>query len=190
MTQEQDDKDSQAQWYVLQVQTPNEKKIKKTIEEQLPKSEAIGLIEKVLIPIEKVSEIKRGQQVIVEKKLWPGYLLARLVLTDESWAFLKNVPGVYGFLGGENPVPLTQDEVSHMLKDLEEKRQNIKQKHEFQVGDRVKIIEGVFVNFPGTITEISFEKGRVSVLVSIFGRDTQVDDLMFEQIEALTGDEE
>jgi transcriptional antiterminator NusG len=92
-------------------------------------------------------------------------------------------------LGGEIPTPLTEKEVEEILKELEEKKQKIVQKHKFEIGDTVKITEGVFVNFIGTITEVNHEKGKLSVLVSIFGRDTRVDDLEFWQVEHVTQDE-
>ena len=140
-------------------------------------------IEEVLLPVENVSEVKKGQQKIVEKRMWPGYLLVKMTLTDETWSFIKDIPGVIDFLGGEKPTPLTEHEVTEILKDIEEKKQKVIQKHQFEVGDNVKIIDGVFVNFIGTVTDVQHDKGKLSVLVSIFGRDTQVDDLDFSQIE-------
>lgn len=176
-------------WYVIQILSSNEKKVKKSLEEQIEASGMQGYIEKIILPIENVSEIRKGQQVIVEKRLWPGYLLAKMKLTEDSWSFVKNTQGVIGFLGGETPTPLTDQEVEKILTDLEEKRHKVTQKHHFQVGDTVKIVDGVFVNFSGTVTDIAFDKGRLSVLVSIFGRETQVDDLEFYQVEALSSEE-
>ncbi len=144
------------------------------------------LIDTVLLPVENVSEVKKGQQKIVEKRMWPGYLLVRMAFNDESWSYISEVPGVIGFLGGDNPTPLTPDEVDEILQDIEEKKEKVVQKHQFEIGDTVKIIDGVFVNFVGTVTDVQPEKGRLSVLVSIFGRETQVDDLEFVQVEEVT----
>ena len=177
-------------WYVLQVLSAQEKKVKKAIEDHRDVKGMDLLIEKVILPTENVSEVKRGQQHIVEKKLWPGYLLVKMTLNDDTWSFVKNTPGVIDFLGGEAPTALTDHEVDQVLQDLENKKGRVTEKHKFQVGDRVKIIDGVFVNFLGTITEVFPDKGRLSVMVSIFGRDTRVDDLEFLQVEAVTDDAE
>ncbi len=176
-------------WYVVQVLTTHEKKVKKTIEEQRELKGVSDLIAEVLLPTENVSEVKRGQQHVVEKKVWPGYLLVKMNLTDDSWQFIKGVAGVVDFLGGEKPTSLTEREVEEILSDLEQKKEKVTQKHKFEVGDRVKITDGVFVNFVGTVTEVFHDKGRLSVLVSIFGRDTRVDDLEFAQVEEVTEEE-
>lgn len=170
-------------WFVVQVLSSHEKKVKKLIEEQQESAGVADLIEEVLIPTENVSELKLGEQKIVEKRLWPGYILIKMVFNDDTWAFIKDIQGVIGFLGGERPSPLTNDEVNEILKELREKKEIVVQKHHFDVGDIVKIVDGVFVNFTGQVTDVQHEKGRLSVLVSIFGRDTQVDDLLFTQVE-------
>ncbi|MGA8163544.1 MAG: transcription termination/antitermination protein NusG [Waddliaceae bacterium] len=178
------------QWYVVHTLSANEKKVKKTLEDQKELKGMVDYIDEVLLPIENISEVKKGQQKIVEKRMWPGYLLVHMMLTDDSWAYIKNTPGVIDFLGGEKPTPLTEKEVKEILKDIDEKKQKVVQKHGFKVGDTVKIIDGVFVNFIGVITEVNSEKGKMSVLVSIFGRETQVDDLDFLQVEEVSEDEE
>jgi transcription termination/antitermination protein NusG len=177
-------------WYVVQVLSTHEKKVKKTLEEHRDLKGMSDLIENVLLPIENISEVKKGQQKVVEKRLWPGYLLIKMTLTDESWLFVKNTAGVIEFLGGEKPTALSDYEVEEILRDLEDKKLKITQKHKFEIGDRVKIVDGVFINFTGTVTEIFHDKGRLSVLVSIFGRETRVDDLEFMQVEAITEDAE
>jgi transcription termination/antitermination protein NusG len=175
-------------WYVVQVISGQEKKAKKSIEEFRDSKGMAEMIDQVLIPTENVSEVKKGQQKISEKKLWPGYLLVKMSLTDDSWAYVKNCSAVLDFLGGEMPTSLSEHEVNEILRDLEEKKKGVVQKHKFEVGDKVKITDGVFVNFVGTITDVFHDKGRLSVLVSIFGRDTRVDDLEFWQVEQYTGD--
>lgn len=177
-------------WYVLQVMSTHEKKVKKTLEEQRDLKGMTDLIEKILLPIENVSEVKKGQQKVVEKRIWPGYLLVKMTLTDESWLYVKNTAGVIDFLGGDKPTALTDAEVEEILKDLEEKKEKVTQRHKFEVGDRVKITDGVFVNFIGTVSEVFQDKGRLSVLVSIFGRDTRVDDLEFAQVEEINEESE
>jgi transcription termination/antitermination protein NusG len=170
-------------WYVVQVVSGQEKRVKKTIEENRESKGMGDLIDSVLVPIENVAEVKRGQQRISEKKLWPGYILVKMNLTDDSWMYVRNSNGVLGFLGGEKPTPLAQGEVDEILQDLEEKKKGIVQKHNITPGDKVKITDGVFVNFIGTVQEVFHDKGRLSVLVSIFGRETRVDDLEFWQVE-------
>lgn len=175
-------------WYVLQVLSGQEKKTKRGIEEQAEAHNVIQYIEEVLLPTENVSEVKQGEQKVVEKKLWPGYLLIKMDLNDDSLQYVKGVNGVVGFLGGAVPTSLTDREVDEILRDLHEKKDTVTQKHQFEIGDNVKIIEGPFVNFVGTITELFHDKGRLNVMVSIFGRDTCVKDLDFAQVEEVEED--
>lgn len=177
-------------WYVVQVFSSQEKKVKKALEEHREKKGMAEFIDEILLPTENVSEVKKGQQHVVEKRLWPGYLLLKMTLNDDSWQYVKDTAGVIDFLGGEKPTSLSEREVGEILRDLEDKKQKITQKHKFTVGDIVKITDGVFVNFTGTVTEVFHEKGRLSVIVSIFGRDTRVDDLEFSQVEEVTEDTE
>lgn len=170
-------------WYVVQVFTAQEKKVKKALEEFRESAGMIDLIEEVLLPTENVMEVKKGEQKISEKRIWPGYVLIKMNLTDESWQYVKATTGVIDFLGGEKPTSLTEQEVNEILEDLESKKTGVTQKHKFEAGDRVKINDGVFVNFIGTVLEVFQDKGRLSVMVSIFGRDTRVDDLEFWQVE-------
>jgi transcription termination/antitermination protein NusG len=173
-------------WYVIQVLSSQEKKAKKALEERAQSQGMSELIERVVLPIENVSEVKRGQQKVVEKRLWPGYLLIKMALTDESWMFVKNTNGVVDFLGGEKPTELSDAEVDTLLADLEARKTKVTQKHKLDIGDKVKITDGVFVNFIGTVIEVFHDKGRLSVMVSIFGRETRVDDLEFWQVEEVT----
>ncbi len=172
-------------WYVVQVFSSQEKKVKKAIEDSLQAQGMDGLIERVLVPTENVSEVKQGEQKISEKRIWPGYILVKMHLNDDSWMYIKQTPGVIDFLGSSKPHQLADEEVEALLRDLDDKQTKVTQKHQFEVGDRVKIVDGVFVNFIGTITDVFHDKGRLSVLVSIFGRDTRVDDLEFWQVEGI-----
>jgi transcriptional antiterminator NusG len=176
------------QWYVVQVIPSHEKKVKKNLEEGLASKGMNEFITEILIPTEQVAEVKRGEQHISEKRIWPGYLLIKMEWNEESWAYVKNVAGVIDFLGGEKPIPLSEKEIANILQELEERKKGVVQKHKVQVGDRVKITDGVFINFIGSVIEVNHEKGRLSVMVSIFGRDTRVDDLEFWQVEQVSAD--
>lgn len=175
-------------WYVVQVISGQERKVKSAIEENRAKKGMEDLISEILVPTENVAEVKAGQQIVSEKKLWPGYILVNMNLTDDAWMFVRNTSGVLGFLGGDKPTPLSQREVDEILSELQEKKKSVVHKHNISVGDVVKIVDGVFVNFTGTVTDVFHDKGRVSVLVSIFGRDTRVDDLEFWQVELVPAD--
>jgi transcriptional antiterminator NusG len=177
-------------WYVVQVIPGLEKKVKKSLEEGRETKGMSELIDQILMPVENVAEVKKGQQRIVEKKMWPGYILLHMILTDDSWMFVKNTNGVLDFLGGEKPTPLVQAEVDAILHDLEEKKKGVVQKHNIGIGDKVKITDGVFVNFVGSVVEVFHDKGRLSVMVSIFGRETRVDDLEFWQVEQVLTESE
>lgn len=177
-------------WYVIQVVSGQEKRVKKALEENRESKSMSEFVEEVLVPTENVAEVKQGQQHISEKKLWPGYILVKMNLTDDSWMYVKDTNGVLEFLGGEKPTPLTQHEVDEILKELEEKKKGIVQKHNIAPGDKVKITDGVFVNFIGAVIEVFHDKGRLSVMVSIFGRDTRVDDLEFWQVEQVPAETE
>lgn len=146
------------------------------------------LVSEVLVPTENVAEVKRGEQRVSEKRMWPGYILVKMEFTDDSWMYVKNTNGVIDFLGGEKPMPLPQHEIDVILADIESKKAGVVHKHNIQVGDKVKIVDGVFVNFIGAVQEVFHDKGRLSVVVSIFGRDTRVDDLEFWQVEQVPQD--
>lgn len=177
-------------WYVIQAMSGHEKKVKKAIEEHREAQGMLDLVEEVIVPTENVVEVKKGQQKISEKRLWPGYILVKMNLSDDSWQYIKNTNGVIGFLGGGKPNALTDREVDEILKELREKKEEVVHKHNIEIGDKVKIIDGVFVNFTGGVIEVYHDKGRLSVMVSIFGRETRVDDLEFWQVEELPADAE
>lgn len=170
-------------WYVVQCISSQEKRVKKALEENRDSKGMAELVSEVLVPTENVAEVKKGQQRVSEKRMWPGYILVKMELTDDAWMYVKNTNGVIDFLGGEKPLPLPQNEIDMILADIESKKAGVVQKHNIQIGDKVKINDGVFVNFIGTVQEVFHDKGRLSVLVSIFGRETRVDDLEFWQVE-------
>lgn len=181
---------AEAKWYVLQVMSAQEKKTKKALEDSKDPKGAHECIQEVLLPTENVAEVKQGKQTVTEKRLWPGYLLVKMDLTDASWSFVKQTTGVIDFLGGGSPTALSEAEVREILNDLKRKKETVTQKHKFQAGDRVRITDGVFVNFAGNVIDVFHDKGRLSVMVSIFGRDTRVDDLEFWQVEEVTEESE
>ena len=178
------------EWFVIQVISGQEKKVKKNLEEKRAAASMLDLVLEVVIPTENVAEVKRGEQKITEKRLWPGYALVKMKLTDESWMYVKGINGVIDFLGGGKPVPLSQSEVEQILQDLQTRKGEVAYKNQIKAGDRVKITDGVFINFMGTVEEVNHEKGKLSAMVSIFGRDTRVEDLEFWQVEEVSIDAE
>jgi len=170
-------------WYVVQVMSGQEKKAKRNLEENKESAGMVDVIEEILLPTENVAEVRGGKQTITEKRLWPGYILIKMILNDDSWVYVKNTNGVIGFLGGGKPAPLKQSEVDEILRDLKDKKDEVVQKHKLEPGDPVKIVDGVFMNFTGEVIEVHPDKGRLSVKISIFGRENRVDDLEFWQVE-------
>jgi transcriptional antiterminator NusG len=175
-------------WYVVQVMSGHEKKIKKALEEFKESKGVSEDISEILIPTENVSEVKAGQQKVSEKRMWPGYLMIKMNFTEDSWAYVKDTDGVIDFLGSGKPVPLSDEEIANMMKELEDRQKGVVSKHKVDIGDKVKINDGVFINFVGVVTEVNHEKGRLTVMVSIFGRDTRIDDLEFWQVEEVTAE--
>jgi len=175
-------------WYVLQVFSGREKKVKKSIQENAVKNGLKDHIKEVYIPVENIVEVKNGKKVVKEKILWPGYVLIKMDVTDEVWHMIKRENGVLDFLGGGVPTPLSDKEVEDLVKNLTAEEGDVVQKYNIDCGDVVKITEGVFINLTGTVSEIFQDKGKLSVLVSIFGRDTKVDDLEVWQVEKITND--
>ncbi|MCF7852643.1 MAG: transcription termination/antitermination protein NusG [Simkaniaceae bacterium] len=175
-------------WYVVQVLSGQEKKAMKAVLENRAAAGMLELVEDVVVPTENVAEVKKGEQKISEKRLWPGYMLVKMILTDDSWMYVKDSNGVIDFLGGGKPQPLSEKEVEQLLSDLEGKKGTVVQKHDFEPGDKIKIVDGVFVNFVGVVTEVFHDKGRLSANVMIFGRETRVDDLEFWQVEKLSAE--
>ncbi|MDJ0651614.1 MAG: transcription termination/antitermination protein NusG [Simkaniaceae bacterium] len=173
----------EGQWFVIQVISGQEKKVKKNLEDNRASAGMIDSVFEVIVPTENVAEVKRGEQKISEKRLWPGYALVKMKLTNESWMYVKQTNGVIDFLGGGKPVPLSEAKVAEILHDLQARQGEVAYKNKIRVGENIKITDGVFVNFMGTVEEVNHDKGKLSVMVSIFGRDTRVDDLEFWQVE-------
>jgi transcriptional antiterminator NusG len=163
-------------WYVVKVIPGHENKVKRTLDDAIQSKGFSEIIPEVLLLTEQVTEVKRGKQRTAEKRMWPGYLLIRLKLDDESWSFVKQIPGVKDFaLGGDGkPSPLSEEEVAFMVKERDNRQKGVVHYNSVQIGDIVKINDGSFATFHGAVTEVDPAKGHLKVSVSIFGRDTPV----------------
>ena len=174
-----------ARWYIIHAYSGFENKVKEAI---LAEAERVGLsqlVEEVQVPTETVTEVKRGKKVQVERKFMPGYVLAKLAMNDDVYHLVRNTPKVTGFLGSSGkPQPISDAEAARMLNSKEETAAAPKQKVkvDYEIGDAVKVLEGPFASFNGTVEELDFDKSKVKVSVSIFGRATPVE-LDFEQVE-------
>ena len=170
-------------WYVVHVYSGFEKKIAQQIKEQAAQKGLADLIDEVLVPAEEVVELRRGQKVNAERKFFPGYVLAKMEMTDETWHLVKDTPKVTGFLGTKlRPSPITESEADRILKQSAEGVENRRPAILFEIGEQVRVADGPFTSFNGTIEDIDEEKGRVKVSVSIFGRSTPVE-LEYGQVE-------
>lgn len=171
------------QWFVVHTQTGSEDKVKTSLDSKIVSEGLQESISKIVIPTEQVSEVRSGKKRISQRKFFPGYLLVEMELNEKTYLFIKTIPGVTGFIGlGKKPMPLPQQEVDNILKRTEETQVKPSPKVVFEKGEQVRVTEGPFVNFNGTIEEIHPEKGKIKVNVSIFGRATPVE-LEYWQVE-------
>jgi len=174
-----------ARWYIIHAYSGFENKVRESI---LSEAERLGLedgVEQVEVPTETVTEIKRGKKVQTERKFMPGYVLAKLTLTDDVYHLVKNTPKVTGFLGNNNkPQPISEKEAARYFGGVEEAKNAPKREIniDYEIGDQVKVLDGPFASFNGVVEELDFDKNKVKVSVSIFGRATPVE-LDFEQVE-------
>jgi transcriptional antiterminator NusG len=172
-----------ARWYVVNVYSGFEKKVVQSIREQAEKKGLIDRFEELLVPSEEVVEIRRGAKVNTEKNYFPGYVLIKMELTDETWHLVRNVPRVSGFLGAKGkPSPISEAEVSRILRQVQDSIEKPRHTVSFEIGEQVRVCDGPFTSFSGLVEDVDGEKGRLKVSVMIFGRPTPVE-LEFAQVE-------
>lgn len=172
-----------ARWYVIHVYSGFEKKVAESIQEQAAKKGMSDRFEEVLVPTEEVVEMRRGQRINAERKFFPGYVMVKMDLTDESWHLVKDTPKVTGFLGGKGrPLPISEREAQAMLQQVQEGVDRPRPSVIFEVGETVRVTDGPFASFNGVVEDVDEEKARLKVAVSIFGRATPVE-LEYEQVE-------
>ena len=170
-------------WYIVHAYSNFEKKVAESIREQAKQRGLEELFEQVLVPTEKVTEVRRGRKIDAERKFFPGYVLVKMKLTDEAFHLIKNTPKVTGFLGAENkPMPISEAEAMRILHQVQEGVEKPKPKVLFEVGESVRVTEGPFTDFNGNVEEVNYEKSKIRVSVLIFGRSTPVE-LDFGQVE-------
>jgi len=171
------------EWYVIHTYSGYEERVKTNLEQRIESMDVADKIFQVIVPTENEIEIRDGQRRTVARRMFPGYLLVQMMLDEESWYVVRNTPGVTGFVGsGNRPIPLTEEEVNTILRQMESETPRVKVG--FRKGENIRIVDGPFVDFIGTVDGINLEKGKVRVLVSFFGRETPVE-LDLAQVQAL-----
>jgi transcriptional antiterminator NusG len=178
-----------SEWFVIHTLSGQEQKVKESIEKRLKTEEMGEFIKEVLVPMEKVAEVRSGKKTVSTRKLYPGYVFVDMILLDDNkrviekpWYFIRDTPGIIGFVGGDRPTPTSQDEIASIKSQISEGEDHERPKVNFDVGETVKINDGPFLNFSGVIEEIEPERGKLKVTVNIFGRNTPVE-LEYWQVE-------
>lgn len=175
-------------WYVIHTYSGHENKVKTNLEHRIQSMDMGDKIFQVLVPTEEEIEIKNGKRHPVERKIFPGYVLVEMVMSDDSWYVVRNTPGVTGFVGnGARPTPLSRKEVESILgvgKEEPGTEKKVRPRLEFEMGEQVRVIQGPFADFNGAISEIDIDRSKLKVLVNIFGRETPVE-LEFGQVAKL-----
>jgi transcriptional antiterminator NusG len=169
------------EWYVVHCYSGMESRVKRNLEHRIESMSMGDRIFAVVVPTEEQIELKDGERRVVERRVFPGYILVQMILDDDSWSVVRNTPGVTGFVGiGNRPTPLSSAEVDHIMSRIEASQPRVQV--DFKPGDKVRITEGAFADFHGTVEDIDIERGKVRILVSIFGRETPVE-VDFLQVE-------
>ena len=172
-------------WYIVHVYSGFENKVKAALEERMAASSCADKFGEIIVPTEQVVELVKGKRKESSRKFYPGYILVNMHMNNETWHIVNSTAKVTGFLGGrERPTPLTDQEASQILEHMEAGKLKPKPKYLFEIGDEIRVIDGPFTNFNGVVDEVNPEKGKIRVLVSIFGRSTPVE-LEFVQVSKL-----
>jgi transcriptional antiterminator NusG len=178
-----------SQWFVVHTLAGQEQKVKESLEKRMKAEEMTEYIKEILVPMEKVAEVRGGKKTVTTRKLYPGYVFIDMVLLDEGkrviekpWYFVRDTQGIIGFVGGDRPTPTPADEIEQIKAQISESEDTEKPKVQFEVGETIKINDGPFLNFSGIIEEIEPERGKLKVTVNIFGRNTPVE-LEYWQVE-------
>ncbi len=177
------------QWFVVHTLSGQEQKVKDSIEKRLKTEEMEDYVREVLLPMEKVAEVRGGKKTVTNRKLYPGYVFIDMLLLDDEqrliekpWYFIRETQGIIGFIGGDRPTPAPREEIERIKQEISESEDKEKPKVNFEVGETVKINDGPFLNFSGAIEEIDPDRGKLKVTVNIFGRNTPVE-LEYWQVE-------
>lgn len=178
-----------SQWFVIHTLAGQEQKVKDSIEKRIKSEEMEDYIREVLLPMEKVAEVRGGKKTVTTRKLYPGYVFIDMVLLDDNnriiekpWYFIRDTQGIIGFVGGERPAPTPAEEIESIKNQISESEDTEKPKVQFDIGETVKVNDGPFLNFSGVIEEVDPDKGKLKVTVNIFGRNTPVE-LEYWQVE-------
>ena len=170
-------------WYIVQAYSNFERKVAEDIRQKVAQNKLQDLFEDVIVPTEKVVEMRRGRKVTSERRFFPGYVLVKMEMTDEAYHLIKNTPKVTGFLGSDNkPIPISEAEATRILHQVQEGVERPRPSISFEIGEQVRVADGPFASFNGLVEEVDEERSRLKVAVSIFGRPTPVE-LEFGQVE-------
>lgn len=171
------------EWYVIHTYSGYEQKVKNSLEDQFEHTGIKDKVGEIVIPTEEVVEIRQGKKKVTSRKFYPGYILINIEMDQDIWYLIKNTPKVTGFLGGgSNPVPLSAAEIENIMNQMKGESSKPKPKFHFEIGENVRVVDGPFLNFSGVVDDVNLDKGKVKVMVSIFGRATPVE-LEFPQVE-------
>ena len=174
LTEDDDEPRDGRAWYVVHCYSGYENKVKKNLEHRIESMDMQGKIFQVIVPTEEEIELKDGQRRVVERRVFPGYVLVQMIMDEQSWYVVRNTPNVTGFVGmGNKPTPLPDEEVKRILRRLESEEPKIKV--DFKIGQKVRIVEGAFAEFTGAVDAIDADKGKARVMVSFFNRETPVE---------------